>query len=257
MEQNFTFFNKWVLKNVGIDLNNYKERQMQRRITNIMNSAGAKTVEDYARILEKDRDAYNAFVKHITINVTDFFRNKEIFEIFEKCFMQNVVPKFDHIKIWSAACSTGAEPYSLAMILNKNNVRNTNILATDIDETILARARKGQYTKAELTNVSPADLLKYFNELGPDKYVAKNEIKKYVSFEKQDLLGTQYPHNMQVIVCRNVTIYFKLEARDEVYRKFSEALSQGGLLFTGATETINEPSKFNLEKVDTFIYRKI
>ncbi|KRN30725.1 protein-glutamate O-methyltransferase CheR [Liquorilactobacillus mali] len=257
MEQNFIFFNKWVLKNVGIDLNNYKEKQMQRRITNIMNSTGAKTVEEYARILEKNRDAYNAFVKHITINVTDFFRNKEIFDIFERCFMEKVVPEFDHIKIWSAACSTGAEPYSLAMILNKNKVRNTSILATDIDNNILAKARQGEYAKAELTNVAPSDLAKYFNEIGSDKYVVKNEIKKYVSFERQDLLGTQYPKNVQVIVCRNVTIYFKLEARDDVYRKFSESLNRGGLLFTGATETINEPSKFNLEKVDTFIYRKI
>ncbi|MDV7757480.1 CheR family methyltransferase [Liquorilactobacillus mali] len=257
MEQNFIFFNKWVLKNVGIDLNNYKEKQMQRRITNIMNSTGAKTVEEYARILEKNRDAYNAFVKHITINVTDFFRNKEIFDIFESCFMEKVVLKFDHIKIWSAACSTGAEPYSLAMILNKNKVRNASILATDIDNNVLTKARQGEYTKAELTNVASTDLTKYFSEIGPDKYVIKNEIKKYVSFEKQDLLGTQYPKNVQVIVCRNVTIYFKLEARDNVYRKFSESLSRGGLLFTGATETINEPSKFNLEKVDTFIYRKI
>ncbi|MFT9097159.1 CheR family methyltransferase [Liquorilactobacillus sp.] len=257
MTQNFIFFNKWVQENVGIDLDNYKERQMQRRITNIMNSTGAKTIEDYARILEKDRDAYNAFVKHITINVTDFFRNKEIFEIFERCFMQEVVPRFEHIKLWSAACSTGAEPYSLAMILNKNKVRNTSILATDIDDNILARARQGEYAKAELTKVEPGDLLKYFSEIGPDRYAVNKEIKKYVSFEKQDLLGTKYPKNVQVIVCRNVTIYFKLEARDEVYRKFSEALSKGGLLFTGATETINEPSKFNLEKVDTFIYRKV
>ncbi|MDN2453735.1 protein-glutamate O-methyltransferase CheR [Lactobacillus sp. UCMA15818] len=257
MTQNFIFFNKWVQENVGIDLDNYKERQMQRRITNIMNSTGAKTIEDYARILEKDRDAYNAFVKHITINVTDFFRNKEIFETFERCFMQEVVPRFEHIKLWSAACSTGAEPYSLAMILNKNKVRNTSILATDIDDNILARARQGEYAKAELTKVEPGDLLKYFSEIGPDRYAVNKEIKKYVSFEKQDLLGTKYPKNVQVIVCRNVTIYFKLEARDEVYRKFSEALSKGGLLFTGATETINEPSKFNLEKVDTFIYRKV
>lgn len=257
MEQNFTFFNKWVLKNVGIDLNNYKERQMQRRITNIMNSSGAKTIEDYALILEKDRDAYNAFVKHITINVTDFFRNKEIFELFENCFLQNVVPNFDHIKIWSAACSTGAEPYSLAMILDRNKVRNTNIIATDIDDNILARAKQGKYTKTELTNIAQADLIKYFSEIDTDKYVVKDEIKKFVSFEKQDLLGSRYPKDVQVIVCRNVTIYFKLEARDEVYRKFSESLSKGGLLFTGATETINEPSKFNLEKVETFIYRKI
>lgn len=189
MEQNFIFFNKWVLEHVGIDLNNYKEQQMQRRITNIMNSSGAKTIEDYALILEKDRDAYNAFVKHITINVTDFFRNKEIFELFENCFLQNVVPNFDHIKIWSAACSTGAEPYSLAMILDRNKVRNTNIIATDIDDNILARAKQGKYTKAELTNIAQADLIKYFSEIDTDKYVVKDEIKKFVSFEKQDLLG--------------------------------------------------------------------
>lgn len=255
MALNFDFFNKWVQDNLGIRLEAYKERQMQRRIGNIMKTTGAQTLEEYAKILSTDDKAREAFIEHLTINVTEFYRNKDIFNEFEKVLKDVVAKNTTRPKIWSAACSTGAEPYTLAMILDKENI-NGSIVATDIDKVILDKAKKGQYAPSELKNVSKEDLLKYFTKQTDDSYVVKPSLKQKITFKRHDLLKDRYESRCDVIVCRNVTIYFKPDARDEVYKNFAEALNPGGIFFTGATETINNPEQFGLHKVESFIYQK-
>ena len=141
-ELNFEFFNDWVEKKLGIQLNSYKQKQMQRRIGNIMHTTGAKTLEEYAQILTRDKAARDAFVEHLTINVTEFYRNKEIFESFEETVKKIILPKYKMPKTWSAACSIGAEPYTLAMILDQNQIKG-KIVATDIDKVILDKLRPG------------------------------------------------------------------------------------------------------------------
>ncbi|GAJ26337.1 chemotaxis protein methyltransferase CheR [Liquorilactobacillus sucicola DSM 21376 = JCM 15457] len=257
MELNFEFFNEWVQRKLGIRLGAYKERQMQRRISNIMESAGAASLEQYAKILETDSVARHAFVEHLTINVTEFYRNKSLFDMFEQRLLEQIVPKFDHPKIWSAACSIGAEPYTLAMILAKNNVAGGRIVATDIDDEILKKAKAGLYQNNEVKNVTSSDLNKYFVKTDDNKYQVSAALKNKITFKKHDLLKDRYESGCHVIVCRNVTIYFKPDARDEVYRKLSESLVQGGILFTGATETISLAEQMGLKKVDSFIYQKI
>ena len=254
-ELNFEFFNDWVEKKLGIQLNSYKQKQMQRRIGNIMHTTGAKTLEEYAQILTRDKAARDAFVEHLTINVTEFYRNKEIFESFEETVKQIILPKYKMPKIWSAACSIGAEPYTLAMILDQNQIKG-KIVATDIDKVILDKAKAGTYKLAELKNLAPKVLERYFTKQD-NLYEIKPQIKKYVTFKRHDLLKDSYEPNCHVIVCRNVTIYFNSDARDEVYQKFSDVLMPGGILFTGATETISNCEQFGLKKVDSFIYQKI
>ncbi|GET14167.1 protein-glutamate O-methyltransferase CheR [Ligilactobacillus agilis] len=254
-ELNFEFFNDWVEKKLGIQLNSYKQKQMQRRIGNIMHTTGAKTLEEYAQILTRDKAARDAFVEHLTINVTEFYRNKEIFESFEETVKQIILPKYKMPKIWSAACSIGAEPYTLAMILDQNQIKG-KIVATDIDKVILDKAKAGTYKLAELKNLAPTVLERYFTKQD-NLYEIKPQIKKYVTFKRHDLLKDSYEPNCHIIVCRNVTIYFNSDARDEVYQKFSDVLMPGGILFTGATETISNCEQFGLKKVDSFIYQKI
>ncbi|KRL05490.1 CheR family methyltransferase [Liquorilactobacillus oeni] len=256
MGLNFAFFNDWVQENLGIELDAYKERQMQRRITNIMNRAGAKTLEQYASLLKEDRIARIAFIEHLTINVTNFYRNKEIFELFEQKMNAEIFSRFEFPKIWSAACSTGAEPYTLAMITAKKNCPGARIVATDIDEAILNKARAGRYSEYEVSNLAKADLQRFFNKTDTASFEIKNELKRRVTFKRHDLLKDMYEQNCHVVVCRNVTIYFKPKARDEVYRKLASALVPGGLLFTGATETINSAAQLGLKKLDSFIYQK-
>ena len=132
MALNFEFFNQWVQTKLGVNLSAYKEKQMQRRIQNIMENENVRTLEDYAKLMERDREAKQRSLEHITINVTEFYRNKELFDLFEKHLIR-LSKENRNLKIWSAACSIGAEPYTLAMLLKKNNLRASQLIATDID----------------------------------------------------------------------------------------------------------------------------
>lgn len=257
MKADFDFFNDWIKDELNIELNAYKEKQLQRRITTVMKSSGVDNLKEYAKLIKTDTDIRRKFLDYITINVTEFYRNKDLFEEFEEILLKTLVPKFKDINIWSAACSNGSEPYSLAMILNKNNIRLKNkILATDLDDGILAKARIGTYKENELKNIDKKDLERFF-ESNNGAYHIKNEIKDRVSFKKHDLIVDDYQKGFHVIVCRNVTIYFKNEAKDEIYRKMHDALVPGGVFFIGATESIYNPTEFGFKKLSTFIYEKI
>lgn len=143
MELNFDYFNNWVKETLNIDLNAYREKQLRRRITTVMKGAGASSLEEYATLISKNEEIKRIFLDYITINVTEFFRNKEIFNEFESVITDLLIPRFKSIRLWSAACSNGAEPYSLAIILDKYKlIQKDKILATDIDDGILAKAKK-------------------------------------------------------------------------------------------------------------------
>jgi chemotaxis protein methyltransferase CheR len=257
MEHDINRFKEWVYQNLKIDLHAYKERQLHRRILTIMRSSGCKNLDEYKKKILSDETTRNNFLDYITINVTEFNRNKEIFDQFEKHVKSELLSKKREIKIWSAACSVGAEPYSLAIIFDKINPANRHtILATDLDEHILEQAKAAVYSDKYLKNLNQSDINKYFT-LKNDKYYLDEKIKKRVQFKKHDLILDSYPGPFDVIVCRNVTIYFKSDARNEIYQKFSNVLNPGGLLFTGATESIYNPSEFGLKKLHTFIYQKI
>ncbi|WP_208560878.1 CheR family methyltransferase [Marinilactibacillus kalidii] len=254
---NFDFFYEWVLSNLNINLDAYKEKQLQRRIGTIMKQSGSTTLEEYAKIISTDEAIKKQFLDYITINVTEFFRNKDLFENFELMLNTHLSPRFKELKIWSAACSIGAEPYSLGMIIQKNDIKlQQKIIATDIDRTILDRAAKGYYRENELKNVSLTDKATYF-ELKDGYYYIQESVKRKIQFKQHDLVQDRYEKGFHAIVCRNVTIYFKSDVKDEIYKKMSESLVTGGLLFTGATETIYQPEKYNLRKVASFIYEKI
>ena len=257
MNLDFDFFYSWVKSNLHIDLNAYKEKQLQRRIATIMKNSGASDLREYAKRISQDQEIKNIFLDYITINVTEFFRNKEIFEQYETVIKDVLIPRFKSINIWSAACSVGAEPYSIAIILDKYNLYKGNkILATDIDDNILKKAQKGVFYDHQLKNVSSKNLAHYFKQQD-NQYIIDEKIKDMVSFKKHDLILDQYQKNLHSIVCRNVTIYFKNEAKDQIYAKISQSLVSGGVLFTGATESIYNPKEIGLKKLSTFIYEKI
>lgn len=257
MGWDFNQFNDWAKRSLNLDLYSYKEKQLQRRINTIMKRSGAVSLKEYSSLLLKDPIVLQDFLDYITINVTDFFRNERLFAEFEKLIVEDLHPTFGRLKIWSAACSIGSEPYSLAIIMkNRRIALEGKILATDVDEKILERAREGIYKETELKNV-PAEMAKQYFTKEDKEYHLKAVIKDQVRFKQHDLLLDRYEKNIHVIVCRNVMIYFKEEAKNKIYRKFSESLVSGGVLFTGATESIHEPEQYGLEKAGSFIYRKI
>lgn len=256
MKNNFEEFNKWGNRYLGMDLSSYKENQLQRRILNMMESREITNLKDYMSLMEKDTKVKEELKNYLTINVTEFFRNPELFTALTKHLKNDLQKNFSSIKCWSAACSNGSEPYSLAMLFAENNIKlSGKILATDIDKLILDRAKNGFYFKNELKNVSQKQLQQHFVEKD-NGFELKPEIKSNIRFKEHDLLQGRFETGFHFIICRNVTIYFKPDARDELYQKFYDSLVPGGIFFTGATETINQPEKFGFKKIDSFIYQK-
>lgn len=250
-------FEQWVFKEFNINLSAYKSNQLHRRINSLMSRVGVKSLDEYTVLLKKDTDQRQKFLDFITINVSEFFRNPEIFDELRKKLKDELLNSNPTIKIWSAACSIGAEPYSIAMYLDELSPSGRHkIIATDIDNTILDRAKAGEYAASEIKNVKQEFLSKYFTERD-GKYCVNSKIKSMVTFKKHDLILENYEKDFDLIVCRNVVIYFNQDVKDAIYKKFSQSLKKGGLLFVGATESIYNYRDYGFEKASTFIYRKL
>lgn len=253
----FNDFHKWAFKELGIDLQAYKQEQLNRRITSLMSRIGIKDLNEYKKALLTDGDQKQKFLDFITINVTEFFRNVELFKELQNSIKKELLPSNNRLKIWSAACSIGCEPYSIAMIMKEINSRgNHSIIATDIDSTILKKAKEGVFSEADIKNVEKNMIDKYFIK-EDNKFIIDKSIKSMVTFKKHDLILDRYEKDFDLIVCRNVVIYFKNDIKKEIFQKFNESLKKGGLLFVGATESIYNYKEYGFEKVSTFIYRKV
>lgn len=251
------YFEKWVLKEYNIDLSAYKPNQLHRRILSLMSRVGVNSVEEYIDLLKSSAAQKQKFLDFITINVTEFYRNPEIFEDLKAHLKNELLKNNRSLKIWSAACSVGAEPYSIAMMLDELDPHGRHkIIATDIDSTILNKAKEGIYSAAEIKNVSETNLNKYFTKSG-DKYIINNNIKSMVTYKKHDLILENYERDFDLVVCRNVVIYFNSDVKDKIYQKFSDSIRPGGLLFVGATESIYNYKDYKFEKASTFLYRKL
>ncbi len=250
-------FKKAIFALTKIDLSSYKEKQMRRRIDTLIERNSFKDYPSYADGLKKDTKLFDEFVNYITINVSEFYRNPDQWDLMDKEFIPELIKKFGkNLKIWSAACSTGDEPYSLVMAFSKHLPLNQiKINATDLDKTVMAKAKVGLYNAKSLAGV-PAEMKnKYFDKVGPS-FQIHDEIKKQVEFKEHNLLKDPYPTNQDLIVCRNVLIYFTEEAKDEVFRKFSASLKKGGILFIGSTEQIMNYKEMGYERRNSFFYEK-
>ena len=238
---NYEKFKKDILALAKIDLNSYKEKQMRRRINTLITKNNIKTYNEYVELIRKDREKFDQFINFLTINVSEFYRNPEQWKLLENQVFPNLIQKFGkNLKIWSAACSTGDEPYSLVMALSRHlPLTNIKIIATDIDKQVIDTARMGLYNEKSVAGV-PDDLM--------SKYFSK--------FKEHDLLKDSYPTGCHLIVCRNVVIYFTEEAKDEIYKKFYQSLVPGGQLFIGSTEQIMNYREIGFERSKSFFFEK-
>ncbi|WP_062513515.1 protein-glutamate O-methyltransferase CheR [Halobacillus sp. KGW1] len=240
----------------GIDLSLYKEAQMKRRLTSLRDKRGHSSFRAYFSSLEKDAALLDEFLDRMTINVSEFYRNRTRFEVLERKVIPFLLKKKKKLKIWSAACSTGEEPYTLAMILDRHtSLSNVSILATDLDRNALAKARDGKYHERSLKEVEPDIKEKYFTKEGSE-YLVDQAIKKCVTFRSHNLLSDSYEEGFDLIVCRNVLIYFTEEAKEKVYHRFSRSLNSDGIFFVGSTEQIFSPQSYGFQVYDTFFYQK-
>jgi chemotaxis protein methyltransferase CheR len=245
-----------VKKKTGIDLALYKEAQMKRRLTSLYEKKGYSSFQEYFQVLNRDQELLNEFLDRITINVSEFYRNSKRWEVLEKKILPKILQGNKKPKIWSAACSTGEEPYTLAMVLSMfMPLSDIRIAATDIDENVIARAKIGIYSERSLQEVPNEMKKKYFTQEG-SLYKISDQIKQTVTFKKQNLLADSYGGPYDLIVCRNVLIYFTEEAKHILYNKFSQALNPQGIFFVGSTEQIFNAAKYGFEVEDTFFYKK-
>lgn len=257
MVYDYEYFKAAVYKLTSIDLNAYKERQMKRRIDTLIAKNKIVGYEKYVQALKTDKVLFEEFVNYLTINVSEFYRNPDQWEILEREVIPELIQKFGkNLKIWSAACSTGDEPYSLVMALSRQiPLSQIRIIATDIDKQVIAKARTGLYNEKSIAGV-PQDLRqRYFRQIG-SSYQISDEIKKRVEFREHNLLKDTYPADCDLIVCRNVLIYFTDEAKEEIYRKFFKALHTGGDLFIGSTEQILTYKEIGYSRKNSFFYEK-
>lgn len=245
-----------VKRKFHIDLSSYKETQMKRRLTTLRERRGFATFHAYYEALLRSPQLADEFLNRMTINVSEFFRNKDRWDVLEREILPFILRASPSPRFWSAACSTGEEPYSLALlILKQGKSLPGSILASDIDEAALHRAKEGVYEEKALRVIDERLISRYFTKEG-DRYRIGEKAREMVRFRKHDLLTDPYPSGFDFIICRNVMIYFTEEAKEGIIEKFSRSLKQGGFLFVGSTEQIFSPGKYGFEMVAPFIYRK-
>lgn len=257
MAYDYEYFKKAVFDLTKIDLNAYKEKQMKRRIDTLISKNKVVGYENYVNLLKTDQSRFEEFVNYLTINVSEFYRNVDQWQLLDKDVFPELINRYGkNLKIWSAACSTGDEPYSLVMALSRHiPVNQIKIYATDLDKQVIEEAKLGLYGEKSVAGV-PADLRKkFFTQIGPS-YQISDEVKSRVEFREHNLLKDTYPTDFHLIVCRNVLIYFTEEAKDEVFRKFQKSLKPGGYLFIGSTEQIINYRDVGFERKNSFFYQK-
>lgn len=254
-DQDYALFVRKVKDFMSLDLADYKETQMKRRLTSLRMKRGFHSFAAYFKAITEDSALLNEFKDRVTINVSEFWRNPNRWSVLEQKFIPELLKNTSRLKCWSAACSTGEEPYTLAMILAEQGVIHPDITATDLDENVLSKAQIGLYPERSVRDVPERYLKKYFTVSGQN-YQISDKLRAMVKFRKGNLLLDQFDKHYDLIICRNVMIYFTEQAKHDLYMRFSESLKPGGLLFVGSTEQIFTPAQYGFETADSFFYRK-
>ena len=255
----FERFRRRALQITGLDLTSYKAPQMHRRLSALMARLRIANFAEYARVLEADTQRRREFRDYVTINVSEFFRDADRFAELEQRVLPALLGGPAGLRVWSAGCSIGAEPYSLSILLNELAPgRLHSILATDVDQTILERARAGVgYLATDLRNVGVARVKRWFVATSDGRFNLSSAAQAEVRFLKHDLLRDPYPSGpFDLIACRNVVIYFTEQAKERIYASFVHALASGGVLFVGGTEAIMRPHTLGLSLLGAGFYRK-
>lgn len=255
-DQDYEYLKNKIYKLTDIDINCYKSQQMRRRLEAYLVKNNFPSASTFCSMLEKSKDKQRELLDYMAINVSEFFRDSSRFEILRDTVLPQLMENRRRLNIWSAACSCGQEPYSLAMLLEEMFPGHHRIVATDIDESALTQAKNGgPYLPYEVRNVEKKYIDKYFtkNEAG---YWMDAEIKKKVLFQRHNLLRDPFEINFDLIVCRNVIIYFSEIVRDVLYKKFQNSLRLGGVLFLGGSEVVLRPAEQGFSMINPAFYRK-
>lgn len=246
-----------------IDLENYKEDQMKRRLDSWLIRSHLPTWKEYLSLISNDARELERFRNYLTINVTEFFRDPNRWnQVRVEILPYLIINSAQHhhgsgLKLWSAGCSIGVEAFTLAMIMEEvTPAHKYSILATDLDRGALLKAKsRGPYSQEDIRNLSPLQRQQHITPSSP--YYMTGKLEKNIRFQEQNLLEDRFESDFDLIVCRNVVIYFTAVSKDVLYTKFSKALRPGGVLFVGGTEIISGSTKFGLQNFGISFYKKV
>ena len=256
----------YVKSKTGLDLSKYRPATLMRRVSHRRFTLGHRDVHDYIHYLYEHPSELRYLTDIITIHVTEFFRDSDVFDYFSERLLPALVERKRnnagiHFRVWSAGCSTGEEAYSIAILIDKflkGNAINAKVFGTDISEEACNTAKEGEYSREELKNVPENILVSYFSE-SENGYKIKQYIKRKVSFSVHDLFSAPPFSGIDIVVCRNVMIHFKQSYREEVMANFHSVLNDSGLLILGKSEAVSEAclGKFKLLAPSIKVYQKI
>ncbi len=259
-----------------IDLSLYKPKQVRRLLDSALRRYGVSSYGDLLRRLEDDEILLQDFKGRMSINVSEFFRDPARFEFLNNSVLEELLRSRSGIHVWSAGCSIGCEPYSVAMLLrDRGALQHSRLLGTDIDDESLKRASEALYWEGEIRHV-PRHLRQRFFSLArnvekerlptPQRrktdgslenlYQLSEKLRAAVACRSENLFDSSYQEEFDLIVCRNVAIYFTEEAKRRLYHLLCRALRPGGYLFVGGTEIIFRADSMGLENPAPFFYRK-
>lgn len=235
----------------------YKERCLRRRIAVRMRARGVHRFADYAALLDRDAVEYERLLDTLTINVTKLFRNWSTFDAVARTVVPILLEGSKRpINVWSAGCSSGEEPYSLAILFHRHaagwgesvDASRVHVLGSDIDRASLDAARRGRFAEAAFADTPPDIRRAYFSAQPPFEVVP--EVRALVSFERRDLIVDPPQREMHLIACRNVLIYFDRATQETLFQRFHDALAPGGFLVLGKVETLLGPTRSLFSAVD-------
>ena len=227
-----------VHQTLGLQLDAYRSQQLDRRLRFFRERHGLADNAHLAARLREDPALAQAFENFLTINVSEFFRNPDRFDLLRHRFLPELLRRRSPLRIWSAGCSVGAEIYSVAILLEElDPAGHHELVGTDIDAAALERARQGWFEPLEVRGVPAPWRQRYFRPEGGG-WVLQPEIRHRVRFARHDLIADPYPGGWDLILCRNVVIYFTEEVKRRVWTSLAASLRPGGILFIGGSESL-------------------
>jgi chemotaxis protein methyltransferase CheR len=248
-----------ISREAGLSLDTYKDKCLRRRIAVRMRACGVQTFADYQSVLDGSPAEYQRLKDAITINVTRFYRNPDTWNLLRESFLQEICEGYgEEVRVWSAGCSSGEEPYTLAILIadyferqgRPDRLGSVTVDATDIDRQSLEAARVGRYRRQALVEL-PATLADRYFEEDDGGFRVVERVRRQVAVRPLDLGREPAPRkNYQLILCRNVVIYFERPTQERVFLAFVEALAPGGILVLGKVETIFGPAREHLSLLD-------
>ena len=237
----FAPLKRFIEHTLTIRCSNYKEDYIKRRLLSRMRSTNSASYEDYLAYLKANPPELENLRNALTINVTEFFRDTDVYDSMKKEILPALFKHRKRLRIWCAGCSTGEEPYSIAMMLadlmTQDPGISAQIFATDIDKVVLAKAQEGIYTPKSIVKLSEAQIHRHFSRHPDGNYQVKPNLQELIRFRPHDLMsGVPVSRWLDLVICRNVTIYFNEKQKDELVKMFHGALASGGFYIMGKTE---------------------